>query len=69
MSRGNRSAWLAILAVVLMGWLGWIAGPEHITGMGATFGAVGTTVALILGARAANKWQDRLSRGPSRADQ
>lgn len=52
---GHRNFSIAIWAMVLMAFLGWRAG-DSLHEMGPVFASIGTSVALIIAGRAANKW-------------
>ena len=44
---------------VLCAYLGFVAGPDHVTELGGTFGGASVGAIGIIGARAANKWAEK----------
>ena len=50
---------LGVMFVLLCAYLGYVAGAEHITEMGGTFGGAAVGIGLVVGLRAANKYAER----------
>jgi hypothetical protein len=56
---GFRNWSLGVLFILLCAYLGRIAGAEHITEMGGTFGGAAVGIIGVVGMRAANKYAER----------
>ncbi len=61
--KGHRNVVIAYGFYALVAYFAWLAGREQITQMGPTFIALGTSTAMIIGARAANKYAETRNGG------